>query len=71
MAHCSESKHFPASVGFNAARLRTRVYLRQALMALSEIAFLLGYSDLRAFSRAFRRWTGVSPRDYRDHLSRR
>jgi AraC-like DNA-binding protein len=40
-------------------------------MALSEIAFLLGYSELSAFSRAFRRWTGVSPRDYRDRLSRR
>jgi AraC-like DNA-binding protein len=48
-----------------------QVYLRQAHMALSEIAFLLGYSELSAFSRAFRRWTGVSPRDYRDQLSRR
>ncbi len=48
-----------------------QVYLRQAHMALSEIAFLLGYSELRAVSRAFRRWTGVSPRDYRERLARR
>jgi AraC-like DNA-binding protein len=47
------------------------VYLKQAHMALSEIAFLLGYSELSAFSRAFRRWYGVSPRDHRDQLSRR
>ena len=40
-------------------------------MALSEIAFLLGYSELSAFSRAFRRWHGVSPREYRDRMARR
>ena len=29
-----------------------------------EISFLLGYSDPAHFTRAFRRWTGVSPREY-------
>ena len=29
-----------------------------------EIAFLLGYSDAAHFTRAFRRWTGMTPRDY-------
>jgi AraC-like DNA-binding protein len=29
-----------------------------------EIAFLLGYSDPAHFTRAFRRWTGMAPRDY-------
>ena len=29
-----------------------------------EIAFMLGYSDQAHFSRAFRRWTGLSPRKY-------
>ncbi|TVP58131.1 MAG: AraC family transcriptional regulator [Halomonadaceae bacterium] len=33
--------------------------------ALSEIAFLLGFSELSAFSRAFKRWTGESPAHYR------
>ncbi|MDX1588710.1 MAG: AraC family transcriptional regulator [Oleiphilaceae bacterium] len=33
--------------------------------ALSEIAFLLGFSELSAFSRAFKRWTGESPAQYR------
>ncbi len=29
-----------------------------------EIAFMLGYSDQAHFSRAFKRWVGMSPRDY-------
>ncbi len=33
-------------------------------MALSEIAFALGYADQAAFSTAFKRWSGLAPRDY-------
>jgi AraC-like DNA-binding protein len=40
-------------------------YMRQRQLTLSEIALLLGYSELSAFSRAFHRWTGSSPRSYR------
>jgi AraC-like DNA-binding protein/Flp pilus assembly pilin Flp len=36
-------------------------YLRQRHLPISEIALLLGYSELSAFSRAVRRWTGTSP----------
>jgi AraC-like DNA-binding protein len=43
-------------------------YLRQRHLPLSEIAFLLGYSELSAFSRAVRRWTGKSPRAVRTQL---
>jgi AraC-like DNA-binding protein len=43
-------------------------YVRQRHLPFSEIAMLLGYSELSAFSRAFRRWTGASPRDYRSHM---
>jgi AraC-like DNA-binding protein len=32
---------------------------------LTEIAFLLGYSELSAFSRAFHQWAGVAPMRYR------
>ncbi len=46
-------------------------YLRQSYLPLTEIAFLLGYSELSAFSRAVRRWTGSSPRRLRGALARR
>ena len=44
-------------------------YLKQQHLPLSEIAFLLGYSELSAFSRAVRRWTGESPRAVRARLT--
>ena len=34
-------------------------------MAVCEIAYLLGYAEPSTFYRAFRRWTGTSPREYR------
>lgn len=40
-------------------------YLRQRQRPISELAPLLGYSETSAFSRAFRRWFGVSPRQWR------
>ncbi len=43
--------------------------LLQPEMSVSEIAFMLGYTDAGAFSRAFRRGVGVSPREYRTSQS--
>ena len=40
-------------------------YLRQSRLTISETAFLLGYTDVSAFSRAFVRWTGLTPSEYR------
>jgi AraC-like DNA-binding protein len=39
--------------------------LENQTLALSEIAFSLGYSEVSAFNHAFRRWVGQSPGDYR------
>lgn len=36
-------------------------YLREGQNSFQEVAYLLGYSDLANFRRAFRRWEGVSP----------
>jgi len=49
----------------SARRDKAVAYLRKNKYALSEIAFLLGFSELSAFSRAFKRWTGQSPASYR------
>jgi AraC-like DNA-binding protein len=40
-------------------------YMDDFDIPLTEIAFNLGYSELSAFSRAFRNWTGMSPQRYR------
>ncbi len=40
-------------------------YLRDPKQTLTEIAFMLGYSEVSAFNRAFKRWTGSTPSDYR------
>ncbi|HVW29649.1 MAG TPA: AraC family transcriptional regulator [Polyangiaceae bacterium] len=40
-------------------------YLREPSVAVSEVAFLLGFSSESAFHRAFRRWTGVAPSEFR------
>jgi AraC-like DNA-binding protein len=41
--------------------LLARQYLSSGL-SVSETAWLVGYSEVSAFTRAFRRWTGASPR---------
>jgi AraC-like DNA-binding protein len=41
-------------------------YLADPSRTLSEIGFLLGFSEQSAFSRAFRRWTGQAPSEVRD-----
>ena len=46
-----------------------RTYLEKRRASVTEIAFLLGFSDSNSFSRAFRRWTGQSPRAYSQHRS--
>jgi AraC-like DNA-binding protein len=39
--------------------------LENETLALAEIAFSLGYSEVSAFNNAFRRWVDQSPGDYR------
>jgi AraC-like DNA-binding protein len=46
---------------------RAKYYLSRTNMPLAEIAFELGYSELSAFSRAFRSWAGQTPQTYREH----
>ena len=40
-------------------------HLKDPSVDLTDIAFSVGYSELSAFDRAFRRWTGISPGEHR------
>ncbi len=42
-----------------------RRYLEDERLTVSDVAYLLGYGELSSFTRAFHRWAGESPRDYR------
>jgi AraC-like DNA-binding protein len=44
-------------------------YLRQRNCSVLETAYLLGFSEASTFSRAFKRWTGMAPAEYRDSVS--
>jgi AraC-like DNA-binding protein len=47
---------------------RARDLLASSDMTVAEVAGLVGYSDARAFRRAFKRWTGVLPAEFRERL---
>lgn len=40
--------------------------LQQTQLNISEIAFMLGYAEPSVFRRAFKRWTGKTPKEYID-----
>jgi AraC-like DNA-binding protein len=40
-------------------------YIEDMGHSITEITFLLGFSGQSAFTRAFRRWTGKTPSDFR------
>lgn len=51
-------------------RDRAVYYLTSHSLSVSEIAAKVGYSDPAVFARAFKSWTGVSPREYRAGFSK-
>ena len=65
-----------ARLGTSYSRILDQARLKKALtllldsdMKITEISLLLGYQNPPAFSRAFLRWTGLSPRQYRQQLA--
>jgi AraC-like DNA-binding protein len=42
-------------------------YIRDSSRSIGEITYLLGFSEPSNFTRAFKRWTGKSPGEYREH----
>ncbi len=46
-------------------------YMQEVRYAVTDVAYLLGFSDQSNFARSFRRWTGLAPSKYRKaHRSR-
>ena len=41
-------------------------YIQQSHMPLGEVSYRLGFSHMSSFSRAFKRWNGISPADWRE-----
>ncbi|MBX3230632.1 MAG: AraC family transcriptional regulator [Labilithrix sp.] len=60
-----ESTNF-ASLVDEARRERALLLIADPALSASELAFLLGYSEPAAFFRAFKRWTGETPKSYRN-----
>ena len=46
-------------------------YINETTLPMTEIAFLLGFSELSAFSRAGKSWFAAAPRDLRKHMRSR
>ncbi len=47
-----------------------RRYLADWSLSISEVSFALGYSEPSAFTRAFKRWSGSAPAEYRESSRR-
>lgn len=45
---------------------KAKTFLLNNSISMTEICFLLGFHDASNFSKAFKRWTGVTPSEYRE-----
>jgi AraC-like DNA-binding protein len=54
----------------DARKRAAELYLSDATLSITEIAYLLGYSEPTGFHRAFRRWHGTTPEAFRRNLRR-
>ncbi len=59
-----EGTRFKALVGDTRRQLACH-YLRETHVSLTEIAFLLGFEEPTSFFRAFQRWAGTTPEQFR------
>lgn len=45
---------------------KAKTFLLNNNISMTEISFLLGFQDTSNFSKAFKRWTGITPTEYRE-----
>ncbi len=50
----------------NVREMVAKQHIANPMNRMSDVAFLLGFSEQSAFSRAFKKWTGKSPIEYRN-----
>lgn len=48
--------------------LMAKNFLMNSVLSTDEVAYLLGYSDMYVFMRAFRQWTGLTVKEFRKKL---
>lgn len=70
------SRIFRQETGENLTYYITRKRIEKACTLISnddinltEIAFMVGYNDYSYFNRVFKKYTGMSPREYRNHIN--
>ena len=51
----------------NTRQTLARQYLRESHRSIGEITYLLGFSESSNFTRAFKRWTGMTPAEFRNN----
>ena len=44
-------------------------HLKSGRHTVADVAYLLGFSEPSAFSRSFKKWTGLAPQLYRQHVA--
>lgn len=50
----------------NCRRDAALVYLMRPELSISAVAALMGFTDASSFHRSFKKWTGMTPKEYRD-----
>ena len=63
-----EEKTSFSSIYKNIRQKMATEYIQDSQMSMTEIAYLLGFSEQANFSRAYRRWYGTSPSEARQNL---
>ena len=48
--------------------LQAKQLLNSSSMSISEVAFAMGFNDNSAFHKAFKRWTGLTPNEFRQNI---